>query len=269
MCTVIGILVTLPLFIGFRFIRFQTQHLKFWACTFENRPKQQRWMFRLNSVSSNAAMEEWLEDVIYSGDVRGFIRRRSKDLVSYDFLDFLDSKLESCDDPDLKEVLTDMIEDIEGKLEQNDGLVDAELVFENRFNKIIFTPPNLRREYIDQHKKDMTPGFVQYVQNELKIMDDIDSKVVIATVLHMIGQVKNADLLGNEASLLKNADASLGEEFSVNNQMEANSENSDSSVSASGLILDGSQVSKNALALAEQARKSDEKLVGDRNEQVS
>ena len=34
---------------------------------------------------SDETLEEWLDDMIYSGDIEGFIRKRSRDVVSDDF----------------------------------------------------------------------------------------------------------------------------------------------------------------------------------------
>jgi len=86
-------------------------------------------------------------------------------------------------------------------------------VFENRLDKILFTAPNLRRNLIEEKLDEMTDGFVEYVQSEMKTTMDSDSKVVLASILQMIGQLKNADLLGKNANVLKEADASLGEQF--------------------------------------------------------
>jgi hypothetical protein len=45
-------------------------------------------------LATTAAMGEWLEDAIYSGDVPGFLRRRAKDLLKDEFLSFVEDKIE-------------------------------------------------------------------------------------------------------------------------------------------------------------------------------
>lgn len=85
---------------------------------------------------------------------------------------------------------------VQEKLRLTDGIADSGVVFERRLDKILFAPPNARRDFIKQNAAEMTAGFVEYVQSELKQMADQDSKVVLASVLQMIGQVKNEDLLG-------------------------------------------------------------------------
>lgn len=59
----------------------------------------------------------------------------------------------------------------------------------------------------------MTNGFVEFIQNELKSTEDQDGKVVLASVLQLIGNVKGSNFLGEQTALLKKADASLGEEY--------------------------------------------------------
>lgn len=75
-------------------------------------------------------------------------------------------------------VLKSIIASVADKLRQTDGMgTDSSLIFERRLDKIIFTPPNQRRSYIAEHSEEMTPGFVEFVQNELKATADQDSKV--------------------------------------------------------------------------------------------
>lgn len=169
----------------------------------------------LYNLPTDEELENWLDDMIYSGDISGFVRRRSKDLVNDDFLDFVEEKLESCDDEEMKQVLTDISLLISNKLDMTDGLQDAGVVFEKRLDKILFTPPNQRKTFIEENKLDMTLGFIEYVQNEMKNMSDMDSKVVMASILQMIGQMKETDLLGSSVSILKNADSSLGDQYAT------------------------------------------------------
>ena len=94
-----------------------------------------------------------------------------------------------------------------------DGVSGADIVFEKRLDKILFAPPNIRRDFIKENMNDMTPGFIEYIQQELKATEDSDSKVVLASILQMIGQVKNQDLLGENVQVLTAADESLGDQF--------------------------------------------------------
>jgi hypothetical protein len=45
-------------------------------------------------------------------------------------------------------------------------------------------------QYIEENVNEMTDGFIAFVQKELKGSDDTDSKVVIASLLQLIGQVR-------------------------------------------------------------------------------
>jgi len=200
-------------FKGFSMIRCNNHRL---AVQGKNQLQRQLIM---HNVHSTEVLDTWLEDMIYSGDIDGFIRRRAKDVVNDDFLDFLDSKLESSEDEELKQVIKEIIDSIEGRLDLTDGLVDSGVVFEKRLDKILFTPPNQRKIYIEENKADMTLGFIDYIQSEMKSMEDMDSKVVMASILQIIGQVKQTDLLGSNAAILKNADASLGEQYAQTSEL--------------------------------------------------
>lgn len=158
-------------------------------------------------------MSDWLDDMIYSGDIPGYMLRNSKDVVTEDFFEYLGERIESCDDPDEKRVFQDVYKMLEERLRMTDGLIDSGVVFENRLDKILFTAPNLRKALIEEKLDEMTDGFIEYVQKELKTTSDSDSKVVLASILQMIGQLKNADLLGKDATVLKAADATLGDQY--------------------------------------------------------
>eukprot|EP01038_Epipyxis_sp_PR26KG_P004842 gene4842-6787_t len=169
----------------------------------------------LKNTAGDEDYEEMLDDMIYSGDMPGFIRRRTQDIVSEDFLEFLQEKLLTCHEEDEKQVLNEIINLVVDKLRETDGLSDSGIVFESRLDRILFKPPNQRRDYIKENINDMTLGFIEYVQKEMKSMTDIDSKVVLASVLQLIGQEKNEDLLGNSAVILSKADATLGDQFAT------------------------------------------------------
>lgn len=169
--------------------------------------------FALQSSISDETYTEWLDDMIYSGDIEGYIRRRSKDLITDDFLDFLKFKLDECADDDEKTVIQEVFSLIDVKLQQTEGLIDSGVVFEKRLDKVLFKAPNQRRAFIKENFDDMSDAFVEFIQNELKTTTDIDSKVVLASILQLIGQEKQVDLLGNNAVILQRADGTLGEQF--------------------------------------------------------
>ena len=160
-------------------------------------------------------MEEWLDDMIYCGDIEGYIRRRSKDVVTDDFREYLDERIAECQDEDEKQVLSEITLLLSEKLRLSDGMVDSEEVFESRLDKILFTAPNQRKAFIQENIGEMSLGLVEYVQREMKDTTDSDSKVVLASILQLIGQAKGSDLLGNMAALLAGADSSLGDQFAA------------------------------------------------------
>lgn len=151
----------------------------------------------------DAKMTDCLDDIIFGGDIQGAIQRRAKDALTDDFLDFVEEQIQTSQDADMKLILTEISSIINSKLELNEGMADAGEVFEKRLNKILFTAPAKRKDFIEANRQEMTVGFIDYVQKEMKAADDMDSKVVIASVLQMIGQVKDTDLLGNDASVLQ------------------------------------------------------------------
>jgi hypothetical protein len=161
-------------------------------------------------------LEGWLDDMIYSGDIDGYIKRNAKNVMNNDFLEYLTERKESSNDEDELNVYDEIYNKISAKVIQSDGSSDSGILFEKRLDSILFTPPNQRKSIIEENMKDMTPGFIEYVQDELKTSPDKDNKVVLASILQLIGQVKNIDniLAADEAKILaKNADATLGDQF--------------------------------------------------------
>jgi hypothetical protein len=146
-------------------------------------------------IISDATYEEWVEDIIYSGDIEGYIRRRSADLLNDDFLGYLEERIEACLDNDEKNVLVDILQVSERMFQESDGLVDSGVQFEKRLDRILFVAPQRRREAIEQSIDEMTPGFINYIQSEIKSATDSDIKVVLASILQLIGQVRNEDYL--------------------------------------------------------------------------
>ena len=161
-------------------------------------------------------LEGWLDDMIYSGDIDGYIKRNAKNVMNTDFLEYLTERKEGTNDVDELKVYDEIYNIISTRVIQSDGSSDSGILFEKRLDSILFTPPNQRKILIEENVKDMTPGFIEYVQDELKTSPDKDSKVVLASILQLIGQVKNIDniLASDEANILaRNADASLGDQF--------------------------------------------------------
>ena len=192
--------------------------------------------------------EELLDEMIYSGDFVGFMRRKAKQIISEDFLDFLQEREKNAEDADDKNVLNEIIGLVNDKLKLSDGMANSESVFDQRLDKILYTAPNKRLEYIETNKDDMTEGFVSHVRKLLNSEKDIDNKVVFASILQLISKVKGIDYVGSEASLLSRADASLGDEFAKQ---------------TSGLITDSDSLAASAEVVG--GRKIDP---GDKNEQI-
>jgi len=165
-------------------------------------------------VPSDEEMEDWLQDMMFSGDIQGFARRRKREVISRDFFEYVEERLELTKDEDERGALADVFSVVAAGLKETEGLTDSGVVFEKRLDSILFCAPNKRADLIkNQISNDMTPAFIQYVQDELKLMQDIDGKVVLASILQLIGQVKGGDYLGGAAAILSMADASLGDQF--------------------------------------------------------
>ena len=97
--------------------------------------------------------EEWVSDIIFSGDIPGYIRRRSE-FLSNDFLGYMEEQLEATTDADEKEAYQQIFKILSRSLLETDGLLDSGVVFESRLSKILFTPPNRRKDTIlgDENK---------------------------------------------------------------------------------------------------------------------
>ena len=165
-------------------------------------------------IPSDEEMEDWLQDMMFSGDIQGFARRRKREVISRDFFEYVEERLELTKDEDERGALADVFSVVAEGLKDTEGLTDSGVVFEKRLDSILFCAPNKRADLIkNQISNDMTPAFIQYVQDELKSMQDIDGKVVLASILQLIGQAKGGDYLGGAAAILSMADASLGDQF--------------------------------------------------------
>ena len=165
-------------------------------------------------IPTDEEMEAWLQDMMYSGDLLGFVRRRARDVVTLDFVEYVEERLELCQDEDEKGVLSEIFGHVSNKLKETEGLVDSGVVFEKRLDSILFCAPNKRAELIKGIMlEEMSPAFIDYVQGQLKDTTDTDGKVVLASILQLIGQAKGGDYLGGAAAMLSLADASLGDQF--------------------------------------------------------
>lgn len=159
-------------------------------------------------------MNEWLENMIYSGDMNGYLRRNAADLLCQEFLDFLAKRVASEKDADERAAVQQALSLVKEAMDLTDGMGQMSgVAFENRLDKILFAPPARRKSYIESISDEITPGFVDYIQKELKETSDQDSKVVLASILKFIGEVKQQDVVGGAAVLLSQADESLGEDF--------------------------------------------------------
>ena len=163
---------------------------------------------------SDAEMESWLQDMIFSGDMSGYVKRQTAKVITIDFLEYIQERLELSADEDEKDVIREVVGLVQSKYAETEGLVDSGVTFEKRLDKILFCAPNKRTELIKgELAEDLSPAFIQYVQDELKNTQDTDGKVVLASILQLIGQNKGTDLLGGSAAILSLADASLGDQF--------------------------------------------------------
>ena len=159
-------------------------------------------------------MTEWLESMIFSGDMDGYLRRNAADLLCPEFVEFLTKRSAEEKDEDERAAVEQALSLVKGAMDLTDGMGQMSgVAFENRLDKILFAAPPKRKAYIESIADEITPGFVDYVQKELKETADQDSKVVLASILKFIGEVKNQDVVGGAAVLLNEADESLGAEF--------------------------------------------------------
>jgi hypothetical protein len=164
--------------------------------------------------SNEEIMTGWIEEMIYSGDMAGYVNRYSTDLVCEEFEEFLGERVQACDDEDERIAVTEALNLISRQLRSTDGMgADSDLVFENRLNQILFTAPNRRKQFIKDNLEEMTDGFIDYIQQDIKNSDDQDSKVVLASVLKTISTVKGQDVIGGASAMLQFADETLGDEF--------------------------------------------------------
>ena len=83
-------------------------------------------------IPTDEEMEVWLQDMMYSGDLLGFVRRRARDVVTLDFVEYVEERLELCQDEDEKGVLSEIFGLVSDKLKETEGLVDSGVVFEKR-----------------------------------------------------------------------------------------------------------------------------------------
>jgi hypothetical protein len=71
-----------------------------------NSPVTKRYLGEL--PETDEIMEEWLDDMIYSGDVEGFIRRKTSDVLTENFYNYLEERLTGCHDEDELQVLSEV-----------------------------------------------------------------------------------------------------------------------------------------------------------------
>lgn len=192
-------------------------------------------------------LAELLDEMIYSGDFTGFMRKKTNQVVNEDFLEYLQEREQAADDEDDRAVYKEIITMVSDKIRLSDGIENVESVFEKRLDKILYAAPNKRKAWIEDNAEDMTEGFIAHIKKNMAVEKDIDNKVVFASILQLIGQVKGSDFLGEASVLLSRADASLGDQFAK---------------PISSIITEGTEVSDIKTAEKEKA------ALGDRNEQV-
>jgi len=160
--------------------------------------------------------------MIFSGDMNGYLRRNAADLLCPEFVDFLEKRSAEEKDDEERAAIEQALSLVKAAMDLTDGMGQMSgVAFESRLDKILFAAPSKRKAFIESIADEITPGFVDYVQKELKETADQDSKVVLASILKFIGEVKKQDVVGGAAVLLNEADESLGEEFAKKNNANA------------------------------------------------
>lgn len=145
---------------------------------------------------SESAMERLLEDVLYSGDVEAVYRRNSRTFLHQKFYSFLKEKLNSFDDDDERTIVQNVLGMIESQIQLSDGMgQDSDLLYERRLDKIVFANPSERSQVLKELQDDLSPGFISFLQSEMKSSKDLDVKVVIAEILHEISVMKGGEYL--------------------------------------------------------------------------
>ena len=135
-------------------------------------------------------------------------------MICEEFVDFLQKKVEKADDEDEKAAIQEALDMVKAGMDLTGGLGGStDEIFEKRLDGILFIPPNQRKAHLEEISEDLSLSFIEYVQKEMNEAEDTDTKVVIATILKLIGEVKNDNVLGGASVLLSQADGSLGEEY--------------------------------------------------------
>ncbi len=219
----------------------RSHKLPFSSIRFSHRSSSKLSMAALNSVET---MQGWLNDMIFSGDMEGYIRRYGSLLLCDEFIIYLEDQIGTTEDEDEKTTFTMALNLIQKAVSATDGVGgDSGLVFEHRFNDILFTAPSQRKAFIEANLAAITPGFIDYIRDNIKTTQDRSSKVVIASILKLIGEVKNNDFLGDATALLH--------EFKVDGALEDVSQESKDGGSGSGKMnKDGAVGARNEHILA-------------------
>ena len=87
--------------------------------------------------------------------------REHNKLLSEDFIDYVDERLELTEDEDEKGAFKEVLTLLESRRKATDGISDSKLAFEARLDKILFTAPNKRLELIKEDlADDITEGLL-------------------------------------------------------------------------------------------------------------
>ena len=87
--------------------------------------------------SNEEIMEGWITDMIYSGDMEGYVRRFGKDILCEEFVEYLVEKIDTADDEDERQTMNEVLLLIQAGVKSTDGLgQDSAMIFENRLNQI-------------------------------------------------------------------------------------------------------------------------------------
>lgn len=153
---------------------------------------------------SEKIFDQLFDDILYSGgDIESVQRRNPKVFIHPKFLAFLKQKLGSLNDDDERSVIQGVLGMIAEQVQLSDGLgQDSELLYEKRLDNIVFANPAERKHVLQEMKEDLTVGFINFLQGELRSTKDLDVKVVIAEILHEISELQGGDYLDSSERAL-------------------------------------------------------------------
>jgi hypothetical protein len=117
-------------------------------------------------------------------------------------VEFVKQKTAETEDEDEREaytgILQQLLDFVTVKSTQERGTS-----YENEqfLNEILRRPGQYRRQYVEENSDKVTDAFVAYVMDQSKVYDDMNSKVVVASILRILGEVKGADFFTEQSNM--------------------------------------------------------------------